>query len=178
MPASDRPAAAGTIKLFVSKDEHKFSCAHMTLFPDGTKEKLHGHNFRVAMAVELPSNALDPLLDFARIKAVLAGLAEELREHLLIPTQTNAVSVVRSDADVTELMICGKRYVIPSDEIRLLPVPNVVVEHLARYLWTRVVERIGANLALAGVVRVEVTVTEAPGQGASYAAPLPNEGDV
>ena len=175
MNSSDPTVSHGTIKLFVSKDEHKFSCAHMTLFPDGTKERLHGHNFRLGMAVELVPNAPDRLLDFAKIKAVLAALAAELREHLLVPTQTDAVVIVSRDADTTELTICGKRYVIPSDEIRLLPVPNVVVEHLAQYLWARAVAQVGPELSDAGVCRVELTVTEAPGQGATYAAALPNQ---
>ncbi|MCU0693405.1 MAG: 6-carboxytetrahydropterin synthase, partial [Polyangiaceae bacterium] len=51
-------------KLFVAKDEHKFSCAHMTIFADGTKERLHGHNFRASIAVTIDANT-GGLLDFA-----------------------------------------------------------------------------------------------------------------
>ena len=32
-------------RIFTGKDVHKFSSAHMTVFPDGSKERLHGHNF-------------------------------------------------------------------------------------------------------------------------------------
>ena len=38
-------------RIFVGKDVHKFSSAHMTVFPDGSKERLHGHNFMVDESV-------------------------------------------------------------------------------------------------------------------------------
>jgi 6-pyruvoyltetrahydropterin/6-carboxytetrahydropterin synthase len=153
-------------RLFVAKDEHKFSCAHMTLFPDGTKERLHGHNYRVAVAVDFEGE--QGFLDFARVKAVLAQLCGELREHLLMPTDSPAVRVLHRDELSTEMLVCDKRYVIPSDEVFWLPVENVVVESLAEYLWGRMADELHADMVAAGVDMLEVTVTEAPGQGASH----------
>jgi 6-pyruvoyltetrahydropterin/6-carboxytetrahydropterin synthase len=138
----------------------------MTLFPDGTKERLHGHNYRVAVAVDF--EAEQGFLDFARVKAVLAQLCGELREHLLMPDDSPAVRVVQRDEQSTEMIVCDKRYVIPSDEVLWLPVANVVVESLAEYLWGRMDEALHADLVAAGVDMMEVTVTEAPGQGASH----------
>lgn len=157
-------------RLFVAKDEHKFSCAHMTLFPDGTKERLHGHNYRLSAAVELEPDAGDPFLDFAHVKAVLAALCHELREHVLLPADAEAVTIVRRDDESTEVLVCGKRYLFPSDEILWLPVPNVVVEHLAQYLWGRVEHELRDALRAASAAWLEVTVTEAPGQGAAFRA--------
>ncbi len=160
-------------RLFVAKDEHKFSCAHMTLFPDGTKERMHGHNYRLAVAVEF-SPGEQAFLDFARVKAVLSALCLELREHLLMPDAAPEVEVLRRDEESTEMLVCGKRYVLPSEEILWLPMNNVMVETLAEYLWVRIEGELRADLAAAGVELLEVTVTEAPGQGASYCgAPRP-----
>ncbi len=156
-------------KLFVAKDEHKFSCAHMTLFPDGTKERLHGHNYRVALSLEMPSEEIG-FLDFANVKMVLNELCSELREHLLMPADSSSVHVTSRDDTSTEMMVCGKRYVIPTEEVLWLPVSNVVVELLAEYLWQRVFDGLGADLARTGVMTMGVTVTEAPGQGATYEA--------
>ena len=160
-------------RLFVAKDEHKFSCAHMTLFPDGSKERLHGHNYRVGVVVEFEPDAGEAFLDFARLKAVLASLCDELREHLLMPDGADAVTVVQRDDELTEMLVCGKRYVLPSDEVLWLPMPNVVVEHLAKYLWNRITQELREELCEAHVAWLEVKVTEAPGQGAAFrAAPV------
>ena len=42
---------AGRFTVRLAKQDFKFSAAHFTLFPDGTAELLHGHNFQVAVAV-------------------------------------------------------------------------------------------------------------------------------
>ena len=166
-------------RLFVAKDEHKFSCAHMTIFEDGSKERLHGHNYHAACTVELDATGSQALLDFAQVKTVLADLCRELREHLLVPRLHPRVQVVRNVADgEIELLVCGRRYVMPADEVLLLPVGNLVVEALAEYLWGRTVDRLLPALRNAGVVWLEVTVTESPGQGASYRAALPTDGEL
>lgn len=157
-------------RLFVAKDEHKFSCAHMTLFPDGSKERMHGHNYRVGVTVELEPDDGDAFLDFARVKAALASLCNELREHLLMPSEADSVTILQRDDVSTEMLVCGKRYVLPSDEILWLPVSNVVVESLAEYLWRRIDEELTDDLREARTVWLEVKVTEAPGQGAAYRA--------
>ena len=59
-------------RIFVSKDVLKFSSAHMTVFPDGTKERLHGHNFQVLLEFELHTMKLASLLDFGLVKQTLA----------------------------------------------------------------------------------------------------------
>ena len=165
------PRVAFSRRLFVVKDEHKFSCAHMTLFPDGTKERLHGHNYRVNLSVELPSEEVG-FLDFARVKQVLSALCLELREHVLMPDEAPEVNVVSRTELSTELLACGKRYVLPTDEVIWLPMPNVVVEHLAEYFWRRIANALETDFVGAGVLAMDVTVTEAPGQGATLAAAI------
>lgn len=160
------PVVTPKHQLFVVKDEHRFSCAHMTLFPDGTKERLHGHNYHVAVAVGWEHS--ERFLDLSRIKAVLVELCEELREHLLMPAGSASVQVLHRDEQSTEMLVCGKRYVIPSDEVLWLPLDNIVVEELARYLWERLSEVLCDDLLATGVNTMTVSVTEASGQGASY----------
>ncbi len=162
-------------KIFVNKDEHKFSCAHMTIFADKSKERLHGHNFHVGVVIDLES--ADPLhmLDFARVKTVLSQICAELREHLLIARDSPCLRIVRRDASEIEMILCGKRYVLPADEVIELPMDNVVVENLAAYLWHRVRDALRDDLARSGARELEVTVTEGPGQGASFTSSLTTE---
>jgi 6-pyruvoyltetrahydropterin/6-carboxytetrahydropterin synthase len=160
-------------RIVVQKDEHKFSCAHMTVFADGSKERLHGHNFHLAVAIELPADDHYPMLDFARVKAVLSDLCAELREHLLLPAHCPLVRVLHHDDHELEIYFCDRRYVFPSEDVLLLPVDNIVVERLAQYLWTRVREGLQTELRECGALELDVSVTESPGQGATWSAPLP-----
>lgn len=171
--SNSAPGTART-RLFVAKDEHKFSCAHMTIFADGTKERLHGHNYHLACAVELDPLGAPSILDFALVKQTLTALCAELREHLLVPRNHPQVRIIRQDGAEIELRVCDRRYVLPADEVLLLPVANLVVEDLAQLLWSRVVNALGRPFHAAQVVTVEVTVTESPGQGATYRAPMPS----
>ena len=79
---ADRASAA--LRLFVGKDVHKFSCAHMTVFPDGTKELLHGHNFQASIELDLVGTDPD-LLDFALLKKALQEQCDAWTERLLLP---------------------------------------------------------------------------------------------
>ena len=153
-------------RLFVEKEEHRFSCAHMTLFPDGTKERLHGHNYQVAVAIGW-ENELG-FFDLSCLKAALANLCIELREHLLMPARSPKVIVLDSDEHSTDMLVCHKRYVIPTEDVLWLPVENIVVEALAAYVWERLDKELHDDLITAGVDSMMVTVTEASGQGASY----------
>ena len=170
-------------RLFVAKDEHRFSCAHMTLFPDGTKERIHGHNYHVGVAIRWDVEARDReagdveaqdleagFVDLSLLKSAVEALCSQLREHLLMPSKSEKVAVVLRDELSTEMLVCGKRYVIPTDEVLWLPVENIVVEELAEYLWGRLDADLGATLVDARVSAMEVVVTEASGQGASYAS--------
>ena len=40
-------------RIDIARELFKFSCAHMTVFPDGTKERLHGHNYYVGVTLAL-----------------------------------------------------------------------------------------------------------------------------
>jgi 6-pyruvoyltetrahydropterin/6-carboxytetrahydropterin synthase len=165
-------ASAATVNIEVQKEEHKFSCAHMTIFTDGTKERLHGHNFHVGASVQLPARPGRPMLDIARIKQVIASICSELREHLLLPAASAHVRIVHRDDLNIECEVCGKRYALPSEDVVLLPVDNVVVEALAAYVWGRIAEALRHDLDEAGALSLQVTVTESEGQGASHRQPL------
>ena len=156
-----------THRVTVKRDQYKFSCAHMTVFPDGTKERLHGHNYQLGLELELATIDFARMLPFAAIKDCLAGLCLELRERVLIAQHNPLTTVVRVDADEVELTVCGKRYVLPREDVVLLPIDNVSVEALASHLGDRVLASLGPSLAPGVVTALDVWVSESPGQGAT-----------
>jgi 6-pyruvoyltetrahydropterin/6-carboxytetrahydropterin synthase len=140
----------------------------MTVFPDGSKERLHGHNFNVSVALDLEEVGIEKLLDLGIVKKAVEAQCREWNEHLLLGTKNPKLELVRTDGEV-EFRLCGKRYVVPAEDVVLLPVDNVVVENLSVEFARRVVERLGSALTPGVVSGIEVEVREARGQGGSYA---------
>ncbi|HVV86875.1 MAG TPA: 6-carboxytetrahydropterin synthase [Kofleriaceae bacterium] len=159
-------AVARRHRVTVRRDQYKFSCAHMTVFPDGTKERLHGHNYQLGLELELTDVSFARMLPFAAVKDCLAALCVELRERVLVAEQNPLTTIVRADDEV-ELRVCGKRYVFPREDVVLLPIDNVSVEALASHLGDRVVAALAPALSAGTVTALELWVSESPGQGAT-----------
>jgi 6-pyruvoyltetrahydropterin/6-carboxytetrahydropterin synthase len=156
-------------RIAIAREQYKFSCAHMTVFPDGTKERLHGHNYTVALALDVDRVELASMVPFAPIKAALAELCAAWKEHVLIAAHNSRLVVVRDDTEL-ELTLCGQRYVFPRGDVLLLPIDNVSVEALAAYVAAQLRDRIAALSPHLG--SLEVTIEEVPGQGASCTVAL------
>src|SRR5579871_787091 len=147
-------------RIFVGKDVHKFSAAHMTVFPDGTKEPLHGHNFQVRLEVSLAHIRAEGFLDFGLLKRALAEQCQAWDNRLLLAEKNPHYRLVRQDSGEHEFFLCGKRYVVPADETVVLPVENVVVESLAEAFARAYVARLGPALKRDVVESLEVSVAE------------------
>ena len=154
-----------THRIRIARAEHKFSCAHMTVFPDGTKERLHGHNYTIAIGLEIERVELAAMVPFASIKAALAELCRTWREHVLLATESPQFALIRDDSEL-EFTLCGERYVMPRRDALLLPIDNISVEALAAHVAALLRDKI-ATLAGPAALALEVTIEESPGQGAS-----------
>ncbi len=121
--------------LRLAKEDFKFAAAHFTLFPDGSGELLHGHNFRVAVElVGRTPDALGLLVDVAKVKERIRAICDELDEHTLIPEKTAMLSL-QEEGDEIEILFGARRYRLPRDDVTLLPLSNVTIELLAKHVW-------------------------------------------
>ena len=159
-----------THRIRIARAEHKFSCAHMTVFADGTKERLHGHNYTVAVALEVDRIDLASMIPFTPIKAAIRELCAAWKEHLLLAARNPWLTVVR-DADELEFTLCGQRYVVPRGDALLLPIDNISVEALAAHVADLIRGKLAAA-SLPAAATLEVTIEESPGQGASCSVAL------
>ena len=154
-------------RITIARDQYKFSCAHMTVFPDGTKERLHGHNYTVAVALELSDTSFAKIIPFSAIRAALAELCSAWKERVLLAEHNPHYQLVRKDEAEIEFRLCGKRYVLPAEDVLVLPVDNIAVEPLAVHCADLLRQRLAAVMALPHVASFEVTIAESPGQGAT-----------
>jgi 6-pyruvoyltetrahydropterin/6-carboxytetrahydropterin synthase len=152
-------------RIVIAREQYKVSCAHMTVFADGTKERLHGHNYAIKLALDVDSIAFADMIPFAPIKAALADLCADWKEHVLVAAHNPYFDLLRDDHEL-EFTLCGARYVLPREDVILLGVDNISVEqlslHIARRLHQALTPLLGAH-----VRSLEVTVEESPGQGAT-----------
>ena len=148
-------------RIAIAREQYKFSCAHMTVFADGTKERLHGHNYTIAIELEVERVDLAAMVPFAPLKAALAELCAAWKEHVLLAAKNPFFEIVRDDAEL-EFRLCGERYVMPRRDALLLPIDNISVEALAAH----VAELLAARLSHPSARALAVTVEESPGQGA------------
>lgn len=160
----------GVHRISIARDQYKFSCAHMTVFPDGTKERLHGHNYTLAIAIDVEKIELASMIPFSPIKAALGELCAAWKEHVLLASKNPYFEVIRDGAEL-EFTLCGDRYVLPRQDVLMLPIDNISVEALAAHVAELLAESIKV-LDAPQVITIEVTVEESPGQGASCTLPL------
>ena len=155
-------------RIEIAREQFKFSCAHMTVFPDGSKERLHGHNYYIGIALELSRVEFADMVPFGAIKEAILGLCREWREHLLLAADNPFLEMVADTADELEFRLCGARYVVPRGDAIILPIDNVTVEALAGHVSDLLIARLESVLAGEVVTQLEVTVSENPGQGARH----------
>lgn len=79
-------------KVHVSKDYMKFNAAHFIAFK-GFREKLHGHNYRVAVTITGVVGPDGYVVDFGDIKKISRVICKDLNESFLVPMNSDALKV-------------------------------------------------------------------------------------
>jgi len=158
-------------RLFVRREEIRFSAAHFTLFSDGTAERLHGHNYLVSLEIEGAQAPYGMLLNFHEFKETLREICGEMDERTVLPTRNPDLNIREAGPQV-EVRWKDRLYSLPKEDVLLLPLANATVEELARHLADRLRERLGRRLVEAGVREFVLGVEESPGQGCRYRASL------
>lgn len=158
--------------LHIRKDNLKFAAAHMTVFPDGRKESLHGHNYQVELEVALAASpTLARMLSYEVFKQALRTVCAAWDEKVLIAGDNPWLEWLADAMDDCAFRLCGKRYVLPADEVVVLATDNITAENLARLLFEQFWAELTRNATLPwreSVRCVRLRIDESPGQGASY----------
>jgi len=146
--------------LVIKKEAYKFSSAHMTVFPDGSKEALHGHNYQVLVRLGFARPKFKDFVDFKVFKQSIKALCDEWDEKVLLATKNPFYKVLKKTKAELEFELCGKRYVLPLDEISMLETDNISSENLAWLFLEKLQKKLKGNALLI----LEVEVFESSGQ--------------
>jgi 6-pyruvoyltetrahydropterin/6-carboxytetrahydropterin synthase len=152
----------------LAKEYFKFSAAHFLIFPDGTAERLHGHNYRVFVEIDAELTRHGLVIDFKQVKPVVRELVDELDEHWLVPGEHPVLECSAREDGVTEVRYQGRYYAAPSADVIVLPINNTSSENLATWLGRRLRERLQLRFGELHVRALRLAVEETPGQRGVY----------
>jgi 6-pyruvoyltetrahydropterin/6-carboxytetrahydropterin synthase len=163
-----RTAVQSNFRVQVSKDYLVFASAHFITFKGHQCESLHGHNYRVGVAVE---GAVDAeclfVLDFSVLKQITRRLVDRIDHKVLLPT-LNPKLAYREDGERISVDYFGQpTYVFPKRDCALIPIPNSTAEMLAQYLGSQVRQELVAA-GYTHLTSLELEVEENYGQSATY----------
>jgi len=159
---------SSSFRVQVSKDYLVFASAHFITFRGHQCETLHGHNYRVGVAVEgsVDSETMF-VLDFSVLKQIARRLVDEIDHKVLLP-RLNPKLAYREEGNRVEVDYFGEpTYVFPRADCALLPIRNSTAEMLAQYLGTRVRDELARD-GYRHLTLVELEVEENYGQSATY----------
>ena len=129
---------SGLTSIELAKESFHFSAAHFTLFSENSRERLHGHNYQVRCSIVCPVGDHGLAFDYTRIKQRLKDLCAFLDEYTLMPANSPWLSVREEEGegedDYLVIEFNGQVLRLPAADVKLLPIANVTLEALARYL--------------------------------------------
>lgn len=147
----------------VYKQYFNFAASHFMTFANGTREPLHGHNYRVELrgdAMELKS---DMVFDFLDIKPIVREVCNELDHHFLLPTKNTHLKVVETENQIQIKTLDGSHFSFPTKDVYKIPIENTSAERIGLYLIQeirrRVLERFQFEFS-----ELTLEVEETPGQ--------------
>jgi 6-pyruvoyltetrahydropterin/6-carboxytetrahydropterin synthase len=137
------------------------------IFENGTREPLHGHNYRVQVKGEAPDLAGDMVFDFLDIKPIVREVCDSLDHKLLIPKDCKHLKIFTEKKNYVIETPDESVFSVPQSDVLLLPILNTSAERLAVYICheirARVLQKFGFSFN-----SLEVEVEETPGQSAVY----------
>ena len=151
----------------VDKQYFNFGSAHFLLFPDGTREELHGHNYQCTVEVDGELTEGDVVLDFIPFKPIVKACCDELDHRTLLPRDSVWLRLETNEHEI-EVFHGQDRFVFPRRDVRILPISNTSSERLAEFLCADILARTAKAIPEAQIQRIRVSVQESPGQAGIY----------
>ena len=152
-----------TIELF--KEEMKFSAGHFTILSPTERERLHGHNFTVYVAITGSVDESGLMGEYGAFKRFLFDACRSLNEYFLLPGESPYLTI-REEGEHLYALFNGEEIPFLKRDVQVLPVRNVTIEEMARMLSERFVRE--PRLVGERVEALVVKVASGPGQYGSH----------
>jgi len=116
----------------IEKSYLHFAAAHFTIFSATNRERLHGHNWRLAVEItgEVDDNGL--CFDYAIYKKILKDLCHAYDEYTLIAKDSPYLTITEDEEFYFIKHDDRTQPLLKTDTI-LLPIKNVTIEELSHF---------------------------------------------
>ncbi len=151
----------------VYKQYFNFASSHFLIFDDGSREPLHGHNYRVMIKGEAGTLKGDMVFDFLDIKPIVREVCDSLDHKLLLPGEHPKIEIHKDESNLNLKTPCGSNFSFPKDDVLILPITNTSAERLAIYINSEIRRMTNERFNFI-FESFEVEVEETPGQSAIY----------
>lgn len=155
----------------IEKQYLHFSIAHFTIFSATSRERLHGHNVRIAVKITGAVDGNGLCFDYAIYKKILKELCARYDEYTLIAKDSPHLTITEQ-GDYYHVEHNGIDMPLLKTDTILLPVKNVTIEELSHYLLGELLGDFKLVKEL-GIVAMVMRVSSGPDQWgvAEWAAP-------
>ncbi len=158
------PAERYTVR--VSKDYLVFCAGHFITYDGDQCERLHGHNYRVAVELDGDLDANHYVFDFIAFKRLTQAITDSLDHRMLLPTKSDLIRVEEREGSV-HVRSGERRWMFPREDCVLLPIANTTAELLGQYIGQRLLESLRREKKHEPQA-FQVEVEESFGQSATY----------
>lgn len=153
-----------TIEL--TKENLEFAAGHFTIFSPTVRERLHGHNFRVAAKIDTEIvPGLGMAFDYGVYKKILGDLCKQLDSYFLLPTESPYLKI-EEQGDCYFAYFHEDKIPFLKKDVLLLPLSNISIEQLAKWFVNQLVLD-AESINKYRVVGIRIQVFSGPGQSAS-----------
>lgn len=146
----------------LEKEQHVFSAAHFITFAGDICERLHGHNYGVAVDVSGPLDENQYVVDFILLRDTLKEITADLDHRVILPDRHPLIRVKQEGGEVVATFR-ERRWIFPMDDCAILPIANTTAELLARHIGVQLKERLKTERGIA-IPKLVVEVDENYGQ--------------
>lgn len=151
----------------VAKDYFNFASAHFLIFANGERERLHGHNYQVSVAMEGELDRAGVVLDFISFKPLVKRVCDDLDHRTLIQT-ASPILKIRRNAKSVQIVYKKQKILLPRNDVILLPLMNTSTELLAEYVAQHIRGQVRQQFPMARIRWIEVAVEETRGQKGTF----------
>lgn len=136
-----------------------FSATYRISHASQGENRLHGHTYELAAKLSPQAGLQGNLIfRFEELAAIVKSLCEELNKGVLLAS--GGENVHKDDSIAIEYVSADdKRYVLPMDDVKLIPVEEITTEALASWIGSEIATRLG-HIGCKNIREVEIMLHE------------------
>lgn len=134
-------------RIRLDKEHHVFAAAHFITFAGDICERIHGHNYRVAVELAGPLDENHYVVDFIAARDELRTITDQLDHRVLLADRHPLLKLTTDAKEATVTFTPdGRRWIFPLGDCCILPVANTTAELLAKWIGEQLQSRLKSRL--------------------------------